>query len=69
VVVRDLRSGSVLTSMEFDHDIEAIQFTADGKALLVIREDGTDRIPIDVHALVAEARARLDVLKRVGVRS
>ena len=61
--------GRVLTSMEFDHDIEAIQFTPDGKALLVIREDGTDRIPIDVHALVAEARARLDVLKRVGVRS
>ena len=68
VVLRQLRDGSALTSMEFDQEIEDVTFTPDGRALIVIREDGTDRIPIDVQALVTEARARLDVLKRVGVR-
>ena len=68
VAVRDVRTGSLLTSMEFDQDIEGVTFTPDGAALIVIREDGTDRIPIAVQGLVAEARARLEVLKRIGVR-
>ena len=68
VVIRQLRDGSALTSMEFDQEIEDVTFTQDGRALIVIREDGTDRIPIDVQALATEARARLEVLKRVGVR-